>query len=67
MNINNLRNQSVHELREELFSLIKEQFNFRMQKRMREMSQPHLYKQIRRNIACIKTLLKEKELKHEQR
>ena len=61
MNINELRNKSVDELRQELLDLMKERFNLRMQKGMSEMLRPHLYKQVNRNIARVKTLLKEKE------
>lgn len=63
MNINDLRNKSMDELRKELLDLMREQFNLRMQKGMSEVPRPHLYKQVRRNIARVKTILKEKERK----
>lgn len=47
-------------LRKELLDLMKEQFSLRMQKGMSEIPRPHLYKQVRRNIARVKTILKEK-------
>ena len=65
MNINDLRNKSMDELRKELLDLMKERFNLRMQKGMSEIPRPHLYRQVRRNIARVKTVLKEKEVKRE--
>lgn len=61
MKTNDLRNKTEAELKKEFQELLKEQFNFRMQKGMGEVPRPHLYKQVRRNIARIKTLLREKE------
>ncbi|WP_100623305.1 50S ribosomal protein L29 [Candidatus Coxiella mudrowiae] len=61
MKTNDLRNKTEAELKKEFLELLKEQFNFRMQKGMGEVPRPHLYKQVRRNIARIKTLLREKE------
>ncbi|PMB54821.1 50S ribosomal protein L29 [Coxiella endosymbiont of Rhipicephalus microplus] len=58
---NELRNKTKAEIKKELLELLKEQFNLRMQKSMGEVSRSHLYKQVRRNIARVKTLLKEKE------
>ena len=49
-------------LKEELLNLRKEQFNLRMQQGVGEMSKPHLFKDVRRNIARIKTVLAEKQL-----
>lgn len=60
MSINELRNKSMDALRKELLDLMKEQFSLRMQKGMSEIPRPHLYKQVRRNIARVKTILKEK-------
>ncbi|WP_304985994.1 50S ribosomal protein L29 [Coxiella-like endosymbiont] len=61
MKINELRNKTEAELKKELLELLKEQFNLRMQKVMGEVPRPHLYKQVRRNIARIKTILRERE------
>lgn len=61
MKTNELRNKTEAELKKELLELLKEQFNLRMQKGMGEVPRPHLYKQVRRNIARIKTLLRERE------
>lgn len=48
-------------LTEELLNLRKEQFNLRMQQGVGEMSKPHLFKNVRRDIARIKTVLAEKQ------
>ncbi len=48
-------------LKEELLNLRKEQFNLRMQQGAGQMSKPHLFKNVRRDIARIKTILAEKK------
>ncbi len=48
-------------LKEELLNLRKEQFNLRMQQGAGEMTKPHLFKNVRRDIARIKTVLTEKK------
>jgi large subunit ribosomal protein L29 len=45
----------------ELLSLRKEQFNLRMQQGAGQMSKPHLIKNVRRDIARVKTVLAEKK------
>ncbi|MDH5735018.1 MAG: 50S ribosomal protein L29 [Gammaproteobacteria bacterium] len=52
--------KSATELKEELLNLRKEQFNLRMQRGAGQMSKPHLFKAVRRDIARIKTVLTEK-------
>lgn len=47
-------------LKEELLNLRKEQFNLRMQQGAGQMTKPHLFKNVRRDIARIKTVLAEK-------
>ena len=49
------------ELTEELMKLRKEQFNLRMQAATGQLARPHEYGKVRRNIARIKTVLREKE------
>lgn len=63
MKVSDWRNRSEDELKQELLALMKEQFNLRLQKGMSEPPRPHLFRQVRRNIARVKTLLKEKERK----
>ena len=48
-------------LKEELLNLRKEQFNLRMQAGAGQMSKPHLFQNVRRDIARIKTVLAEKK------
>jgi large subunit ribosomal protein L29 len=48
------------ELREALHDLLKEQFNLRMQRGTGQFSRPHLMKDVRRNIARVKTVINEK-------
>lgn len=55
-----LRVKTQVELKEELHSLLKEQFNLRMQKGMGEMPKTHAFKRIRKDIARVKTILNEK-------
>lgn len=60
MNAAELRNKSAEELNKELMELLREQFNLRMQKGTGQLARPHQMKQVRRNIARVKTLLREK-------
>ena len=60
MNTNELRQKSVEELNAELMDLLKEQFNLRMQKGTDQGVRPHQFKEVRRSIARIKTILNEK-------
>ena len=60
MKAKELREKSVEELNTELLSLLREQFNLRMQMAGGQLQQSHLLKQVRRNIARVKTLLAEK-------
>ena len=60
MNANELKDKSVEELKAELLNLLREQFNLRMQQSTGQLSQTHLMKQVRRNIARVKTVLNSK-------
>ena len=55
-----LREKSVEQLNEELLSLLRDQFNYRMQKATGQLGQSHLLKQVKCDIARIKTILNEK-------
>ena len=55
-----LREKSVDELQEELIKLRKEQFSLRMQFASGQLGQVHLVKEVRRDIARVKTVMKEK-------
>jgi len=60
MNAKELRSKSVNELKSELLALLKEKFNLKIQKGVGQPPKPHLLKQVRLNIARIKTVLTEK-------
>jgi large subunit ribosomal protein L29 len=55
MKASELREKSQAELRETLNELLKEQFNLRMQRGTGQLARPHLMKEVRRNIARVKT------------
>ncbi len=58
--LNELRDLSCDELRNELLSLRKEQFNLRMKKASGSLEKPHLITMVRKSVARVKTLLTEK-------
>jgi large subunit ribosomal protein L29 len=60
MKASELKNKSVEELKAQLLELLREQFNLRMQASTGQLSQTHLMKIVRRNIARVKTVLTEK-------
>ena len=60
MKASELREKSVEELKTELTSTLEEQFKLRMQATSGQQVQTHLFKQARRDIARIKTVLTEK-------
>ena len=60
MEASELRKKSVEELNEELLELRREQFNLRMQRGTGQFSRPHLMKDVRRNIARVKTVMNQK-------
>jgi len=60
MNAAELRHKSTEALRSELLDLLKEELNLRMQLATGQMSRSHLIRAARRNIARVKTVLKEK-------
>jgi large subunit ribosomal protein L29 len=62
MKANELRDKSVDELNDSLLSLLKDQFNLRMQKSTGQLAQTHLLGQVRRDIARVKTVLNEKQV-----
>lgn len=60
MKVSELRNKSVEELQTQLSDSYKEQFEHRMQRSTGQMTQTHLLKSVAKDIARIKTVLKEK-------
>ncbi len=60
MKVSELREKNEADLRSELTRLLKEQFNLRMQKGTGQLGQTHLLGESRRDIARVKTVLREK-------
>jgi large subunit ribosomal protein L29 len=60
MSAKELRGKSVEELNTELQKSLAAQFRLRVQKATGQLSQTHLLKQTRREIARVKTLLNQK-------
>ncbi|MGD2082722.1 MAG: 50S ribosomal protein L29 [Chromatiales bacterium] len=61
MNANEIRGKSDAEVQQLLHDLLKEQFNLRMQKGTGQLTRPTRMKEIRRDIARIKTVANEKK------
>lgn len=66
MKTSELRAKTLDELNAELEALLKEQFNLRMQKGLGEAPRSHTFKNVRRNIAQIKTIISEKKREHHE-
>lgn len=60
MKATELREKSVEDLNAELLKLLEEQFKLRMQKATGQLAQTHLLSQARKDIARVKTVLREK-------
>ena len=60
MDTNELRGKSVEDLDRELVRLLEARFKLRMQQASGQMGQTHLLKAQRRDIARVKTILREK-------
>ncbi|WP_185232154.1 50S ribosomal protein L29 [Teredinibacter franksiae] len=60
MNATELNGKTAEELSQELLSQLEAQFKLRMQKSTGQLNQTHLMKQSRRDIARIKTVLRQK-------
>jgi large subunit ribosomal protein L29 len=61
MNTKDLRKKSAAELKEELIKLRREQFNLRMAAAAGQPARPDQYGKVRRNVARVKTVLRELE------
>jgi large subunit ribosomal protein L29 len=61
MDANKLKSKSATELATDLTDLRKEQFNLRMQRGTGQLTQTHQIRQVRRDIARIKTALTAKK------
>ena len=60
MKAQELRDKTAAELNDELLRLRKEEFSLRMQFASGQLGQTHLMQETRRDIARVKTLMKEK-------
>jgi large subunit ribosomal protein L29 len=60
MKTNELRDKDIKDLNGELEQLLREQFNLRMQKGSGQLTKSHQLRDVRRNIARVKTVLNEK-------
>ncbi|HKM15952.1 MAG TPA: 50S ribosomal protein L29 [Marinospirillum sp.] len=60
MNAQELRGKTAEELNEQLHNLLREQFQLGMRKVTGQLGQSHLLKQLRRDIARVKTVLNDK-------
>ena len=60
MKANELKEKSVEELNAELLNLLRKQFELRMQLNTGQLAQAHLVKEVRRDIARVKTVLNQK-------
>ena len=63
MKAKELRTKSVDELNKELLDLLKAQFGLRMQMATQQLSNTSQISKVRREIACVRTLLREKAVK----
>jgi len=59
MKANELREKSAQQLNEQLRGLLRDQCNLRMQKATGQLGQSHLLSQVKRDIARVKTVLKQ--------
>lgn len=60
MTAKELNEKTVDELKADLLTQLESQFKLRMQKNTGQLNQTHLLKQTRRDIARIKTVLRQK-------
>lgn len=60
MKANELKTKSTAELQDELYALLKQQFNLRMQKATSQLTATHQLKVVRRDIARLKTVMSHK-------
>lgn len=60
MNTNELRNMGIKELNAELVALLREKFNLRMQQATKQLVKTHTIKLVRKKIARLQTIMKEK-------
>ena len=64
MNSTDIRDLSVDEIREQITNAKEELFRLRFRAATQELESPALVKSLRRDIARMKTILRERELNH---
>jgi len=60
MKVSEMKEKNVDELNEELLTLKREQFTLRMQKGSGQLEQNHRLKEVRRDVARVKTIITQK-------
>jgi len=60
MNIANWKQQQLSELKQTLSALLRQQFKLRMQRTHGELTQTHLFKKTRKDIARVMTLISQR-------
>ena len=60
MKVSEMKEKNVDELNEELLNLKREHFTLRMQKGSGQLEQSHRLKEVRRDVARIKTIITQK-------
>jgi ribosomal protein L29 len=63
MSFKELQKRTTDELREELLTLRQNQLKVKMQKASAQLEQTHQIRKIRRDIARVKTLLRQQEIR----
>ncbi len=66
MKASELKQKSRSELQDELLVLRKEQFNLRMQQATGQLARPDQFNKVRKNIARVKTVIRQIEKAGEQ-
>lgn len=61
MKANAIREMKPEMQKQEILALLKEQFNLRMQKSSKQLTQNHQLKRVRRDIARLRTIMREQE------
>lgn len=66
MNAQELKTKNEVELKEKLVELQRNQFDLRMARGNGQMTKVHILKEVRRDIARVKTILKQKQMAGEK-
>jgi len=63
MDAKELREKTEKELQDQLIALRREQFNLRVQRATGQQARPDQFSRVRRDIARLKTVLREREIR----